>query len=108
MEALIVILYIVWGILCLILFFKIWGATNDIAEMKDMMQQYLNPKNNNSQGKGVTSFDNIKVEVGDTIVRVKDGKEYEVVGVRDDSIVIDLGEFSGLRTLQPEDFILKK
>lgn len=34
MEVLIGIILIIWTILCLILFFKIWGATDDINTLK--------------------------------------------------------------------------
>lgn len=33
METFILILAIVWSILCLILFFKIWGMTNDVRKI---------------------------------------------------------------------------
>ena len=35
MDALYIILAIVWSILCLILFFKVWVMTNDVREIKD-------------------------------------------------------------------------
>ena len=31
------ILAIVWSILCLILFFKIWGMTNNVQEIRDFI-----------------------------------------------------------------------
>ena len=34
MEAFIVIVSLIWGILSLILFFKVWGMTNDIRQLK--------------------------------------------------------------------------
>lgn len=37
MEPLIIILSIVWSILCLILFFKIWAMTNDVNELKNYL-----------------------------------------------------------------------
>lgn len=38
MEAIFLILAIVWSILCLILFFKIWGMTSDVAEIKELLR----------------------------------------------------------------------
>lgn len=35
METLYIILAFVWSILCLILFFKVWGMTNDVKELKE-------------------------------------------------------------------------
>lgn len=43
MQAFLIILGIVWGILCLVLFFKIWGACNNIAEIKKHIRN--NPTN---------------------------------------------------------------
>lgn len=34
MQVFLIILGIVWSILCLVLFFKVWGACNNIAEIK--------------------------------------------------------------------------
>ena len=33
----IIIVSIIWGILNLILFFKIWGMTNDVSELKKII-----------------------------------------------------------------------
>ena len=38
METLLSIIFIVFGVLQIILFFKIWGMTNDIREMKKNQQ----------------------------------------------------------------------
>lgn len=38
METIILILAFVWSILCLILFFKIWGMTSDVAEIKELLK----------------------------------------------------------------------
>ena len=35
MEIFIAVLALVWSILCLILFFKVWGMTNDVKELKN-------------------------------------------------------------------------
>jgi hypothetical protein len=35
MDMFLVVLSIVWSVLCIILFFKVWGMCNDVAEMKD-------------------------------------------------------------------------
>ena len=41
METFIAILALVWSILCLILFFKIWGMTNDVKEILKCLQKPL-------------------------------------------------------------------
>jgi hypothetical protein len=35
MEIFLAVVSIVWSVLCIILFFKVWGMCNDVAEMKD-------------------------------------------------------------------------
>lgn len=37
MEDFLLVISIVWTILCIILFFKIWGATNNISEIKKII-----------------------------------------------------------------------
>lgn len=37
----VIFLGILWWILCVILFFKIWGMTNDVREIKDMFKEKL-------------------------------------------------------------------
>lgn len=34
------IIIIVFGILQIILFFKVWGMTNDVSEMRNMMELF--------------------------------------------------------------------
>lgn len=45
MEALIAIITIVWSILGIILFFKIWGMTNNVKEIHDWLMECLVLKN---------------------------------------------------------------
>ncbi len=35
MDIFLVVVSIVWSVLCIILFFKVWGMCNDVAEMKN-------------------------------------------------------------------------
>jgi len=37
----ITIVAIVWWALCIILFFKVWGMTNDTREIRDMLEEWL-------------------------------------------------------------------
>lgn len=32
---------ILWWVLCVVLFFKVWGMTNDVNEMKATMQEWF-------------------------------------------------------------------
>ena len=37
----IIFMGILWFLLCVILFFKIWGMTNDVSEIKKMFKEQL-------------------------------------------------------------------
>lgn len=39
MEALISVVAVVWSILCIILFFKIWGMCNNISAIRDILHK---------------------------------------------------------------------
>lgn len=41
MNPIIEIILFIWSILCLILFFKIWGATNRLNEIRDLLANKL-------------------------------------------------------------------
>lgn len=43
MEIIISLIIIVFGVLQIILFFKLWGMTNDVSEMKYIIKHYQNP-----------------------------------------------------------------
>ena len=32
---------IIWWVLCIILFFKVWVMTNDVSKIKDMLKEWL-------------------------------------------------------------------
>ena len=46
METFAVIIEVIFGILGLILFFKVWAMTNDVRELKDHILPYLQNKGN--------------------------------------------------------------
>ncbi|MBR6338689.1 MAG: hypothetical protein IKR63_00965 [Alloprevotella sp.] len=128
MEVIAIFLGLAWGILNLILFFKIWGATNDIAEMRDMMRNFVSSpstvytqtpntvssfeqQTNNVTKEGMTSaqtMSNLRLKPGDYIIRNFDNKEYKIEEVRQDGVLVYLGMMGGYRTLKPEDFTVKQ
>ena len=91
MEGFLIIVYIVmlaWGILNIILFFKIWGMTNDVRELK----LFLIKKEENmtigsvKESKTVESADEKKdngftpnpnriVNKGDTVININNGEQ---------------------------------
>lgn len=38
METIFLIIALIWSILCLILFFKVWGMTSDVSEIKELLK----------------------------------------------------------------------
>lgn len=77
METLLAIILIVFGILQIILFFKIWGMTNDIREMKN---KYINsPVSISTSDKEYHNTD--KFKIGDLVVSLKTGKQMRIKGI---------------------------
>ena len=71
------IIIIVFGILQIILFFKVWGMTNNVSEMKNMMELFLRKDFQAKDGKisQNTKFESdIKIE--DLVVELKN-EEFE-------------------------------
>ena len=57
MDSFLAILLILAGILNLILFFKIWGMTNDVRSILNIILRNQNPPNNESERKSKSSDD---------------------------------------------------
>ena len=125
MEPIAVILLVVWGILNIILFFKIWGATNDIAEMRNMMHSYTTPQIKDKIASSVPSTEeqevkdtedvvqpnmmkNLNLKAGDYVIRNIDNKEYKIEEIRPDGVLIYVGMFTGYQVLKPNEFTIKK
>ena len=69
------VIIIVFGILQIILFFKLWGMTNDIKTIKN---KYLESSSNNSIATEVTNKSGeSKFEVGALVVDIKSGKQMQ-------------------------------
>lgn len=69
-----IIIAIVWTLLCLILFFKVWGMTNDINTIKNIllnMIDRMDTKNNENQHSEAPAF----LEEGDLVVNIETGEE---------------------------------
>lgn len=65
MGTLLAIIFIVFGILQIILFFKIWGMTDDIREIKN---KYIN-------GESINDEINRLFSNGDTVIEIKTNRE---------------------------------
>ena len=67
---------VVFGILQVILFFKIWGMTNNVCKIRELMENYSQNNTNNSSKDVVEECDNI--EVNDFVMEIKTKKEFKV------------------------------
>lgn len=78
MEVLISILVTVWSILCIILFFKVWGMCNNVLEIKNILKMNMKTDQisittrdvekqdsfyNNSKMFAIYKPENLKVEI---------------------------------------------
>lgn len=78
------IIIIIFGILQIILFFKLWGMTNNISEIKELIKNYsirekVNPVLERPDAKSVGD---IKIE--DLVVELKSERELRVVDITED------------------------
>lgn len=109
------LLMIAWGILEIILFFKIWGMTNDVRKLtkqfcketktarpETMVKPEYNPINPSEYVLGDYDHRLDEVKVGDKVRRESDGKILEVVGIGDKALECSGGLFDGIHSY-PKD-----
>jgi hypothetical protein len=92
------VLALVWSILCLILFFKVWGMTNDIREIKKYLLSdiLVSPT---AHEKDSSKKKNIKE--GDIVINKKTGEEMIVKNIYSNGVYgCDTGK------IYPEDFTI--
>ena len=80
METFIILIILIFGILQLILFFKIWGMTNDIREIKEKYLSSTDPK------KSVSLSNNQPTEfsIGELVVEIKTNKQMRIKEITQD------------------------
>ena len=111
MEVFISLLAFVWSILCLVLFFKIWGMTNNVEQLtrevhelklKIVQERY---ECTQEQSKEIISekkeqkkeeLTNHNFKMGYYVTHKKYGGKMKVVGVKNNRITCDRGWFSGI------------
>lgn len=76
METLLSIILFVFGILQIILFFKIWEMTNDVSKMRRLIESYCFKNNDNSSTEDCEINTNIKIN--DIVMDIKTRKEFRV------------------------------
>ena len=88
LTLLFAILGIVWSILCLILFFKVWGMTNDVRDIKEHILSMSFNTVDNSTIRNVNRSDENKTtsdfNIGDHVIDKKTGNEYIIHNINDE------------------------
>lgn len=100
MEIFVYILALVWSILCLILFFKIWGMTNNIEqltqevhELKLNLEQGRIQVRTSQRQEGMPLIQNSSdipwddLMIGDEVKLKSNGKLYKVIGFEENGFV---------------------
>lgn len=78
METFIILVILIFGILQLILFFKIWGMTNDIREIKEKYLSSTDPK------KSVLPAQPTEFSIGELVVEIKTNKQMRIKEITED------------------------
>lgn len=100
MEVFAYLLALVWSILCLILFFKIWGMTNNVEQLtREVHELKLNLEQGRIQVRTsqrqegmplIQSSSDIPWEylmIGDEVKLKSNGKLYKVIGFEENGLV---------------------
>lgn len=76
------IVIIIFGILQIILFFKLWGMTNNIFEIKELIKKYgIEEKTNQKPQKSTIKMD---IQIEDLVVELKSKRQLKVVDITED------------------------
>lgn len=78
MGTLLSLVAVLFGILQIVLFFKIWGMTNDIREIKEKYLSSTDPK------KSVSPAQPSEFNVGELVVHIKTNKQMRIKEITED------------------------
>lgn len=81
-NALVLIIILVFGILQIILFFKIWGMTNNIFEIKELIKKYSIEKKTSQNHQKATTKTDIQIEA--LVIDLKSNQQLKVVDITED------------------------
>lgn len=85
MEMIFSLLYIVFGILSLILFFKVWGMCNNVKHLTEYLISHIE-STKKEQGTNKDNLENKSLKVGDKVVILKTGKITQIIDIKDGQI----------------------
>lgn len=94
----------IFGMLQIILFFKLWGMTNDVRKLTE---QFCNHDTSESQArKKQCTFDYDKrldtLKNGDHVIRVSDGKKMLVSKIEGENIICSVSLLSGVEAYRKD------
>ena len=78
METFIILIIFIFGILQLILFFKVWGMTNDIREIKEKYLSSTDPK------KSISPAQSTEFSIGELVVETKTNRQMRIKEITED------------------------
>lgn len=78
MEVLFLFLFVIWGITCAILFFKVWGMCNDVNKLTKFVISKWSEKGTKSPNESE------EYQVGDLVIWKETGKQMHIASIRDD------------------------
>ena len=101
-EVFLAIVSIVWGVLCIILFFKIWKMTNDVESLTSYVKQLTEKVCGKAETPESTAQESIKAtdrafNKGDKVYVIATGKEVEVDRCEGNSYLCDCGLMAGFK-----------
>ena len=77
MEIVYLIIALVWSVLVIILFFKVWGMTNNVKEILEVLKSVQNPNNSTkdsvSESKIAPDENCTQISIGSIVYRCSDG-----------------------------------
>ena len=107
MEGFLVLVYVVmfvWGILNIILFFKIWGMTNNVLKLT---QHFCEQGVSNNQKPQIQDTDPNAIKIGDKVINIETGEELVVKYIYPDGDVACNPSDGGVRKVFNKDKVKK-
>lgn len=101
MEIFVSLIMIVFGILQIILFFKLWGMTNDVRRLTEHFCRVKTPvkQENKEEVQQIIDYDQRldTVKPGDKVELIADGRELTVDSISNNKFFCKTGALSGYK-----------
>ena len=101
---------LVWSILNIILLFKIWDMTNDVRDIRNILESINYSRANTSNNiSSIVSSSTVDFKVGEIVVIKSSGKEMKIVQIFPDGDIacVPANNKLGLRKILNKEEILK-